>query len=968
MDAPMSSSLGAMGPLLRKLELLLAPEYPLRKSVKQAIKLLKEDLEDLYDTLMEKSMVDSPNNKATYWMDEVRELSYDIEDAVDDMTRPRTSADAKVRSIHNHRIPRLKIARLSQMLKQPTRISRITELRTLLLEASERHERFLLDGCASNPGFAFTGRSRRVPPVYKVSADLVGMEGSRSKLTKWLTNLEERQLQVLSIVGPPGVGKSTLVRELYREVKGQFECRAFIRMSRKPDVSRVLREILSQVQDRKGTCDSSTVQNSIGNIRGHLQDKRYFIVIDDLWEAAAWDIINNAFPKGNNCSRIIIVAETQDEVAKCCDYPSISVYEVESPSIQDSERLLLSRVFGSEHHCPDHLKQASSSIIRKCGNLPLATITIAGLLASEPDNSDLWHHLQQYFLSNLANLTLSDMLKELLNLCYNRLPQYLKTCLLYLNMYPEGCTIRKIDLLKQWIAEGFINSAEGVEGVAQSYFDELVNRGMIHPEKINHNDEVLSCTVHHIVHDLITQKSSEQNFVTAVDYSQTITGFSMKPRRLFLQFSCAQYATKPEGIRLSQVRALAFFGLHRCIPSIMEFKLLRVLILELWGAHDGCTSLNLSGICRLFLLRYLKVKSHIFVELPSQIQGLQFLETLEIDARVSAVPVDIAYLPCLLHLSLTDETKLPDMIGRITSLKTLEYFDLGNNSEASVRSLGELINLQALHLTCSMAVSNEHLKRNLVALSSSLGRLASLKSLILAPGIAGITIFVDQSYGVLSTPIFIQRLELLSPICIFSIIPTWIVKLQNLRILNIIVRVLSSNNVDVLAGLPDLTALSLFVRRPTVQSVVFHSGAFPVLKYFNYRCGALCLAFENEAFPSLEMLKLGFNAHRGDQYCHMIDGIENLGNLKKVTVQIGAAAGAEELDRRAAESAFKHAIRKHSGLCFLNVKRVDWVEEEEMLVDKQGARRMTPHVGVRRQSKKPEVTDKVMVTVPTRMF
>ncbi|TVU03607.1 hypothetical protein EJB05_50794 [Eragrostis curvula] len=932
MEAPMSSSLGAMGPLLRKLDVLLAPEYPLRRSLKHAVELLKEDLEEVSAALVEQSMADSPSNKAKYWKDEVRELFYDMEDYIDHIMRSHTAATtaAKVRSVYHYKVARLKIDRLPRMLKPSMRIARIAEIRSLLREASERYERYQLDCGAMNPNFAFSGHNQ-VPELYKAAADLVGIDDSRKELAEWLTNQEDEQLKVLSIVGSAGIGKTTLVKELYRELSGHFDCRAFIRVSRKPDMSRLLGEILSQVQGHKQTFDGSTLLNSNDSIREHLQNKRYFIIIDDLWEAAAWDILKNIFPKGNNCSRIIITSEGQDVVAEFCGHPSVNFFEMKPLGSHDSEKLFFQKVFGSEHHCPDQLKGVSRRIIRKCGGLPLAIISVASLVANEPDNTDLWHNLLQYFSTSLENLTLAEMLTKIVNLCYNSLPQYLKTCLLFLNIYPEGCTIWKADLLRQWIAKGFVSTIE--EGVVESCFNELIKRGMIQPGKINHSDEVVSCTVHHIVHDLITYKSSEENFITAIDYSQTIMGLSMNARRLSLYFSSAQYATKPEGIKWSQVRSLAFFGLQRCMPSIMEFKLLRVLILEFWGDYDDHTTLDISKICRLFHLRYLKVCSHILVELPSQIKGLRFLETLEIDARVLAVPNDIVFLPGLMHLSLRDGTKLPDGIGRITSLQTLQYFDLGNNSEDNILSLGQLINLRDLHLTGFTAPSFKYLKRKvLVALFFSLDRLANLTSLSLAPGIADLTVFVDESHCMLSTPIFLQRLELLSPICTFSILPEWIAKLQKLRVLKIIVRELQQNDIDTLGGFPDLTALSLFVRRPAAERVVFHSGAFRVLKYFNYRCGALRLDLKQETLPNLQRLKLGFNVHRGDQYSHMVSGIEYLSNLKDIAVEIGAAAGAEESDRRAAEFALKDVIHKHPRFhYFFNIKRVDWIEEEQML-------------------------------------
>jgi hypothetical protein len=529
------------------------------------------------------------------------------------------------------------------------------------------------------------------------------------------------------------------------------------------------------------------------------------------------------------------------------------------------------------------------------------------------------------------------MPKEVLNLSYNSLPYYLKTCLLYLTMYPEGFIMWKVDLLKQWISEGFITATEEKEAeeVAESYFYELVNKGMIQPEQINHNDEVLSCTVHHTVLDLIMYKSKEDNFITSIDYSKAITENSNMVRRLSLHFSSAQYATKPAGVILSQSRSLFFFGLLRCFPSDVEFKLLRVLILEFWGDQYGHASLNLTRICSLVQLKYLKISCDIIVKLPSQMQGLQYMETLEINATLSAVPLDIIHLPKLLHLSLRDNTNLPDGIGHIRSLRTLQYFDLGNNTEDNVLSLGGLMNLQYLHLTYSTVQSDEHLKRNIVALASSVMKLVNLKSIILAPGALSTSIYRDVSDSVSQSSLFLkslQRLDLLPPICMFSRLPKSIAEVRRLCYLSIVVRELRRNDIDSVTGLPALTVLSLYVRQPPAESIIFNNGALPVLKYFKYMCGVLSLAFQEGALPNLHRLKLGFNARKGQLYDHLLAGVQHLVNLKKIDGIVGAAKGAEEPDRTAAESAFKDTIQKHPRFpSCINVKRVDWVEEDHEL-------------------------------------
>lgn len=274
METPVSSSLGAMGPLLRKVHLLLTPMYPLCRSVKHAMQLLMEDLEDINDALVDQSMMDPPNTMAKYWMHEARQLSYDIGDAIDTMMLPRTAGNAQ--SVHGHKVARLKIHRLPNILKPSARIARIAELRTLLWETSERYERYQLDGCVSNSRFVFSGRSLRIPVACHVACDLVGIDGPRNELTTWLTDQAEQQLKIICVVGPAGVGKTALAKQLYRELHGQFECRAFIRVPRKPHMSRLLWAMLSQIQrPKKQNLDAFSVESLIHNIRKHLQNKRY---------------------------------------------------------------------------------------------------------------------------------------------------------------------------------------------------------------------------------------------------------------------------------------------------------------------------------------------------------------------------------------------------------------------------------------------------------------------------------------------------------------------------------------------------------------------------------------------------------------------------------------------------------------------------------------------------------------------
>jgi len=279
MEAAVSSTMGAMGPVLRKLDLLLTSESRLRKTVKDGIGLLKQDLEEVCSALVDLSMLETPSLRAKCWMEEARELSYHIEDFVDDLMLIRTDAGAKIRSASSHRVGRVKIALLPAPPRRSTRVAKIAQLRDLLWQASERLERYQLDACCSSPKHMnMIIQHCRAPALNGDAANLVGIDDSRTKLIEMLTGEAEQQLKVVSIVGPAGVGKTTLAIEIFRELRGQFELRAFVHASRKIDMRRLLGSILSQVQPHHQLPSvASTVQSLIDSIQEQLRDKRYFV-------------------------------------------------------------------------------------------------------------------------------------------------------------------------------------------------------------------------------------------------------------------------------------------------------------------------------------------------------------------------------------------------------------------------------------------------------------------------------------------------------------------------------------------------------------------------------------------------------------------------------------------------------------------------------------------------------------------
>lgn len=244
------------------------------------------------------------------------------------------------------------------------------------------------------------------------------------------------------------------------------------------------------------------------------------MILDDIWSSSAWESIKCAFPDNKKGSRIIVTTRNEDVANTCCCRPQDRIYKIQRLSDAASRELFFKRIFGmADAGAPDddELKQVSDSILKKCGRLPLAIVSIGSLLASKPNRSkEEWQKVCDNLGSELESNPTLEGTKQVLTLSYNDLPYHLKACFLYLSIFPENHVIKRGPLVRMWIAEGFVTQRHGLsmEQVGERYFDEFVSRSMVHPVRIDWSGKVRSCKVHDIMLEVIVSKSLEENFAS----------------------------------------------------------------------------------------------------------------------------------------------------------------------------------------------------------------------------------------------------------------------------------------------------------------------------------------------------------------------------------------------------------------------------------------------------------------------
>lgn len=938
---------GAMSTLLPKLAALVTDEYKLQRSLRGEIMFLKAELEIMQAILERLSEVPVFDKQVKIWARDVRELSYNIEDSIDTFlvhidTHPSVKPHRLFRGFIDRSLSLLTTAKIRHRIG-----TNIKGIKSLVKEVAARRDRYKVDSIAVvRP--TTTTIDPRLMGIYEDATKLVGLSGPREELAELLMEPEgmsKRQLKVISIVGVGGLGKTTLANVMYQQHRREFECHAFVSMSLKPDIKRILSSILRQVSEQGyASIETWVVEEIINKIRQVLEDKRYFIIIDDIWDKSAWTHIKCALIENNRSSRIITTSRVVDVATYCCSEVDGTIYKLKPLSHDNSKKLFYKRFFSCEDDCRSELKEILGKILKKCDGVPLAIITIASLLASKPRNTDEWYRVHNSIGSGLDKSPSVENMRKILSISYYDLPSHLKACLLYLSIFPEDYNILRDQLIDRWISEGLIpgKDVDTLYELGEDYFNELINRSMIQPEYIDTHGRVQACRVHDMVLDLITSLSYEENFVTVL-HGQQSTNLPYEIRRLSLQNSIDEHAILQETTKLSHVRSLIVFPrATNLLPPLSSFHILRVL--DLAGCQD-LQSHQIDGLGRLFHLRCLVLKDTNIAKLPKEIGNLGCLQILDLrHTSISELPSTVIRLRKLVRLHIDASVKLPDGIGNMVSLQALSFIGV-SKSPNFVKELGNLIELRMLHIAMSGTWHKSYEK----PLIDSLCNLHKIQTLY----IHVYHVSTEFMTGLGWVP---QHLRSFAGGQLTRL-PRWIdSSLLDLCVLDMLLSILQQQDLQTLGALRFLHCLRLTVVKIEPEKLVIGTdhAKFQCVAEFSFVNNAMGLIFVQRSMPRLENLELGFRVQETKDFDI---GLDNLSSLKHVTIRMDCG-GSRVSEVEAAEAAIWNTTNLNANHLRLDVIRhfednmirdeeqiqvykerkeeVEEEDEEEIVVDRFG--------------------------------
>ncbi|KAK4480906.1 hypothetical protein RD792_011764 [Penstemon davidsonii] len=338
--------------------------------------------------------------------------------------------------------------------------------------------------------------------IANISNDLIG--GSKSR-------------QIVSIFGMPGLGKTTIANKLYshHSIIDHFDERGWCVVSQTYQKRKVLIDILmslSKTKIEKNNIFEFEDESLSLKIHQCLKNRRYLVVIDDVWSTNVWDDLERFFPDDGNGSRIIFTSRIRGIS------PTNSIVH-SLPLLKEDQcwRLLEHKVFPREP-CPLELQGIGKRIAAKCVGLPLAVVVTAGLLKNLEKKKNAWEKVETNLDSYMFDIDTNNYSK-ILELSFKHLPDHLKMCFLYFGAFPEDTPIPVNKLIWLWIAEGFIQREQekSPELVAEEYLYDLISRSLVLIADRKSDGRIKACSIHDQLRDMCLRKAHQEIFSKSVD-------------------------------------------------------------------------------------------------------------------------------------------------------------------------------------------------------------------------------------------------------------------------------------------------------------------------------------------------------------------------------------------------------------------------------------------------------------------
>ena len=301
---------------------IITSEFKLIANVKEEVPKLHRKFCTIQAVLNDAEKRQVKEDAVKLWLDKLKDVSNQMKNVLDEWktatsnqmkivednekkdeeeeAAPGTAKRRKVRPLFNFDFP------VTSLLQHRDFAHKIKELNKKLDEINKERELY---------GFELTRSIEEVERPKSTSfvdvSEILYRDEAKDELVSFLLGRgseEERNPHIISLVGPAGIGKTTLAQVAYNdpEVQAHFQIKIWVCVSDPFDQCKLAKAILESI-DRQ-TPNMTTLQGLLDGICDKIKGKKFFLVLDDVWteDFTMWEPFRITLKDGVQGSRILV--------------------------------------------------------------------------------------------------------------------------------------------------------------------------------------------------------------------------------------------------------------------------------------------------------------------------------------------------------------------------------------------------------------------------------------------------------------------------------------------------------------------------------------------------------------------------------------------------------------------------------------------------------------------------------------